>query len=117
MSLSPPIYNLARSFDEADDTSASGTSPAQLNLQRLFEQSISGASASKKDAQKPAAPGPNSVGAAPKGKPRLLLMGQRRYDIRGRKEQTSANSMPQERKVIHLECSLPQAAPERDSVP
>ncbi|EGU76724.1 hypothetical protein FOXB_12745 [Fusarium oxysporum f. sp. conglutinans Fo5176] len=78
MSLSPPIYNLARSFDEADDTSASGTSPAQLNLQRLFEQSISGASASKKDAQKPAAPGPNSVGAAPKGKPRLLLMGQRR---------------------------------------
>ncbi|KAF5965375.1 Ras-like G [Fusarium coicis] len=78
MSLSPPIYNLARSFDEADDTSASGTSPAQLNLQRLFEQSISGAPASKKDAQKPAAPGPNSVGAAPKGKPRLLLMGQRR---------------------------------------
>ncbi|KAF5623974.1 Gtr1 G domain protein [Fusarium sp. NRRL 25303] len=78
MSLSPPIYNLARSFDEADDTSASGTSPAQLNLQRLFEQSISGAPASKTDAQKPAVPGPNSVGAAPKGKPRLLLMGQRR---------------------------------------
>lgn len=117
MSLSPPIYNLARSFDEVDDTSASGTSPAQLNLQRLFEQSISGAPASKKDAKKPAVPGPNSVGAAPKGKPRLLLMGQRRYDMRGRRKQTSANSVSQERKVIYLQCSLPQAAPERDSIP
>ncbi|KAF4971686.1 hypothetical protein FSARC_1564 [Fusarium sarcochroum] len=77
MSLSPPIHNFARSFDEADDTSASGTSPAQLNLQRLFEQSLSGAPASKKDAQKPATPGPNAV-IPPKGKPRLLLMGQRR---------------------------------------
>jgi Ras-related GTP-binding protein C/D len=81
MSLSPPIHNFARSFDDADDTSASGTSPAQLNLQRLFEQSLSGAPASKKDAQKPDTPGPNSVGAPPKGKPRLLLMGQRRYVI------------------------------------
>ncbi|SPJ73637.1 probable Ras-like G protein RagC [Fusarium torulosum] len=78
MSLSPPIHNFARSFDDADDTSASGTSPAQLNLQRLFEQSFSGAPVSKKDAQKPDNPGPNSVGAPPKGKPRLLLMGQRR---------------------------------------
>ncbi|RGP80800.1 GTP-binding gtr2 [Fusarium longipes] len=78
MSLSPPVHNFSRSFDEADDTSASGTSPAQLNLQRLFEQSLGGAPASKKDAQKPADPGSNSVGAPPKGKPRLLLMGQRR---------------------------------------
>jgi hypothetical protein len=69
MSLSPPLHKFARSFDDADDTPASGTSPAQLNLQRLFEQSLDGAPASKKDAQQP------------KGKPRLLLMGQRRYFI------------------------------------
>ncbi|EKJ76314.1 hypothetical protein FPSE_03569 [Fusarium pseudograminearum CS3096] len=77
MSLSPPVHNFSRSFDEADDTSTSGTSPAQLNLQRLFEQSLGGASASKKDAQNPATPAPSSAGAPPKGKPRLLLMGQR----------------------------------------
>lgn len=81
MSLSPPVHNFPRSFDEADDTSASGTSPAQLNLQRLFEQSLSGAPVSKTDVQKPTAPGPNSIGVPPKGKPRLLLMGQRRYVI------------------------------------
>lgn len=73
MSLSPPIQNLTLS-DEADDT---GSSPAQLNLQRLYEQSRRGAPASSKDAQKPSTPGPNA-GAAAKGKPRLLLMGQRR---------------------------------------
>ncbi|KAJ4162496.1 GTP-binding protein gtr2 [Fusarium falciforme] len=40
-------------------------------------ESRRGAPASSKDAQKPSTPGPNA-GAAAKGKPRLLLMGQRR---------------------------------------
>lgn len=78
MSLSPPIQNLTLS-DEADDT---GSSPAQLNLQRLYEQSRRGAPAPSKDAQKPSTPGPNAgPPAAAKGKPRLLLMGQRRYVV------------------------------------
>lgn len=48
-------------------------SPALLNLQRVYEQSRRGVL--KKDAAKPAEPVP---GPPVKGKPRLLLMGQRR---------------------------------------
>jgi Ras-related GTP-binding protein C/D len=49
-------------------------SPAQLNLERVYEQNR--VNVQKKDAAKALelAPGP-----AAKGKPRLLLMGQRRY--------------------------------------
>lgn len=51
-------------------------SPAQLNLERLYEQNRS--IAQKKDAA--TAPGP-APGPAAKGKPRLLLMGQRRLVV------------------------------------
>jgi hypothetical protein len=50
--------------------------PAQLNLQRVFEQSRRGLP--KRDANKAAEPAP---GPPIKGKPRLLLMGQRRYVV------------------------------------
>jgi Ras-related GTP-binding protein C/D len=49
-------------------------SPAQLNLERVYEQNR--LNVQKKDAAKAPAPAP---GSAAKGKPRLLLMGQRRY--------------------------------------
>lgn len=52
-------------------------SPAQLNLERVYEQNR--LNAQKKDVA--TAPGP-APGLAAKGKPRLLLMGQRRYSIR-----------------------------------
>jgi Ras-related GTP-binding protein C/D len=48
-------------------------SPAQLNLERVHEQNR--LNAQKRDAGKAPEPAP---GAAAKGKPRLLLMGQRR---------------------------------------
>jgi hypothetical protein len=48
-------------------------SPAQLNLERLYEQNR--LNVQKKDAAKAPEPAP---GPAAKGKPRLLLMGQRR---------------------------------------
>jgi Ras-related GTP-binding protein C/D len=48
-------------------------SPAQLNLERVHEQNR--LNAQKRDAAKAQEPAP---GAAAKGKPRLLLMGQRR---------------------------------------
>jgi hypothetical protein len=50
-------------------------SPAQLNLQRVYEQSRRGIP--KRDASKAAEPAP---GLPIKGKPRLLLMGQRRCE-------------------------------------
>lgn len=49
-------------------------SPAQLNLERVHEQNR--LNAQKIDGVKAPEPAP---GAAAKGKPRLLLMGQRRY--------------------------------------
>jgi hypothetical protein len=48
-------------------------SPAQLNLERVYEQNR--VNVQKRDAAKLPEPAP---GAAAKGKPRLLLMGQRR---------------------------------------
>jgi Ras-related GTP-binding protein C/D len=48
-------------------------SPAQLNLERIYEQNR--LNVQKKDAAKTPEPAP---GQAAKGKPRLLLMGQRR---------------------------------------
>jgi Ras-related GTP-binding protein C/D len=48
-------------------------SPAQLNLERVYEQNR--LNIQKKDAAKVIEPAP---GPAAKGKPRLLLMGQRR---------------------------------------
>ncbi len=51
-------------------------SPAQLNLERVYEQNR--LNAQKKDAATAPIPAP---GPAAKGKPRLLLMGQRRYVI------------------------------------
>lgn len=48
-------------------------SPAQLNLERVYEQNR--LNAQKKDVAKAPEPAP---GPAAKGKPRLLLMGQRR---------------------------------------
>lgn len=50
-------------------------SPAQLNLERVYEQNR--LIVQKKDASNPLEPAP---GPAAKGKPRLLLMGQRRYE-------------------------------------
>jgi Ras-related GTP-binding protein C/D len=50
-------------------------SPASLNLERVYEQNRM--NLQKKDATKVLEPAP---GVAAKGKPRLLLMGQRRYE-------------------------------------
>lgn len=58
-------------FDEPYDNQIS---PAQLNLTRVYEQSRQGA-LNKHDAPGMAELNPEF---APKGKPRLLLMGQRR---------------------------------------
>lgn len=80
MSLSPPFLNptLPSSPDRTDRiATVSGTSPAKLNLQRLYAQSLRGAPAPKDNATKPA--DATASGAPAKGKPRLLLMGQRRY--------------------------------------
>lgn len=81
MSLNPPyIEDLlegersrgeARESTQSDD---SNTSAAQLSLQRYYEQTLQGAQ--KKDAAKPGES--STAGASAKGKPRLLLMGQRR---------------------------------------
>lgn len=82
MSLSPPLQDFALlSQGEGDDSSSQilpgKMSPAKLNLQRLYEQSRRGAP--KKDAPNAAAADATTAGAPAKGKPRLLLMGQRRY--------------------------------------
>ncbi|KAL6792290.1 Gtr1/RagA G protein conserved region domain-containing protein [Trichoderma sp. SZMC 28013] len=80
MSLSPPIYGSPadKQLAELDALSRSPArsgvmSPARLKLQRLYEQNNRGPVL--KGALKPA----DAAGGAPeKGKPRLLLMGQRR---------------------------------------
>lgn len=81
MSLSPPIYSSPADKQLAEQLDAlsrspirSGVmSPARLKLQLLYEQSSRGPV--KKGSLKPA----DAAGGAPeKGKPRLLLMGQRR---------------------------------------
>ena len=82
MSLSPPFRDfLAVTSEEGDDlaqhTFGGRLSPAKLNLQRLYEQNLRGAP--KKDASKPVDPAAPAVPV--KGKPRLLLMGQRRYVV------------------------------------
>lgn len=82
MSLSPPVQGLlVPSLDEGEDSSSQilpgKMSPAKLNLQRLYEQSRRGAP--KKDAPEAAPADAATAGPAVKGKPRLLLMGQRRY--------------------------------------
>jgi Ras-related GTP-binding protein C/D len=51
-------------------------SPAQLNLERIYEQNRQ--VSQKKDASNAPEPAP---GPAAKGKPRLLLMGQRRQAL------------------------------------
>jgi len=51
-------------------------SPAQLNLERVYEQNR--LEVQKKDATKGPEPAPGPAALA-QGKPRLLLMGQRRY--------------------------------------
>lgn len=84
MSLSPPIYDSPadRQLAELNALSRSPVrsgvmSPARLKLQLLYEQSQEPI---KKGTLRPADP---AGGAFEKGKPRLLLMGQRRYvDLR-----------------------------------
>ncbi|CAH0020180.1 unnamed protein product [Clonostachys rhizophaga] len=78
MSLQPSYYsNEPSAKDEAQeprpDLTRSNTSAAQLSLQRYFEQNLPGAP--PKDGMKPDDP---ATAVPPKGKPRLLLMGQRR---------------------------------------
>ena len=78
MSLSPPFRDLTpeladqslREFDIFPPQVELST--AQLNLQRLYEQATR--ASSKKDGAKVSDPS----AVPPKGKPRLLLMGQRR---------------------------------------
>lgn len=61
-------------FPQREHPRTSGSlSPARLTLQRVYDQSLQGAQA--KDANKPLEGPPGPPG---KGKPRLLLMGQRR---------------------------------------
>ena len=77
MSLSPPFRDLTPELAEQLEALDIFPPPvelstAQLNLQRLYEQATQ--ASSKKDGPKLSDP---SV-LPPKGKPRLLLMGQRR---------------------------------------
>lgn len=81
MSLSPPIYDSPADRQLAELNALrrspvrSGVmSPARLKLQLLYEQSFQ--EPIKKGTLRPADP---AGGAFEKGKPRLLLMGQRRY--------------------------------------
>lgn len=81
MSLSPPIYDSPADRQLAELNALrrspvrSGVmSPARLKLQLLYEQSNQ--EPIKKGTLRPADP---AGGAFEKGKPRLLLMGQRRY--------------------------------------
>ena len=86
MSLNPPyIEDLVedlvedqrrreRDARESTGSADTNTSAAQLSLQRYFQQTLPGAQG--KDAAKPGDPAVAGVSA--KGKPRLLLMGQRR---------------------------------------
>lgn len=83
MSLSPalPRNPPSEAGDDPDDTpdatesAATRVSAAQLSLERYYQQSNPGTQ--KKDPARP--PGDGVVaGASAKGKPRLLLMGQRR---------------------------------------
>ncbi|KAH7160057.1 Gtr1/RagA G protein conserved region-domain-containing protein [Dactylonectria estremocensis] len=83
MSLSPPVQDFSTSPPDEGDVSSSQflpdqMSPAKLNLQRLYEQSRRGAP--KKDDPNDALATADVVtaGVPVKGKPRLLLMGQRR---------------------------------------
>ncbi|KAK2590236.1 GTP-binding protein gtr2 [Conoideocrella luteorostrata] len=78
MSFNPPLRETLPAERSKDANSIvqspSGVkSPAELTLQRIQYQAS--ASAQNKDAVKPGDP---TVGLLPKGKPRLLLMGQRR---------------------------------------
>jgi hypothetical protein len=59
---------------------------------------------------------PNSK--AGDGKPRLLLMGQRRWVISDRSDLTTkrANLVPQERQVVHFQCSVSQTPAKRNFV-
>lgn len=83
MSLNPPYFNelhveVGKERSEALDNRppiASRPSKAKLSLQRCMEQTLPGA-AQKKDGVKPGDPA--AAGVSAKGKPRLLLMGQRR---------------------------------------
>ena len=54
-------------------------SPATLNLERVFEQNRQ--RLQRKDGAKAPEPEP-AAGLLAKGKPKLMLMGQRRYDSR-----------------------------------
>jgi Ras-related GTP-binding protein C/D len=78
MTLNPPLREtlLAEMGDDANLTARSSSgvmSPAKLTLQRIHMQSSTGTQ--NKDAPRT---GDNILGLHPKGKPRLLLMGQRR---------------------------------------
>lgn len=84
MTLNPPLREtlLAELGDDTNLTARSSSgimSPAELTLQRIQMQSSTGAQS--KDAAKRVAVarrGASTIALAPKGKPRLLLMGQRR---------------------------------------
>ena len=83
MSLIPPFRDLHVGRSEEHDNISRHTfggrlSPAKLNLQRVYEQNLRGAP--KNDASKQTDP---AAGLPAKGKPRLLLMGQRRYVMMG----------------------------------
>jgi len=89
-------------------------SPAVLNLERVIEQNRQ--RTQKKDGSIKA-PGQIPTPQT-KGKPRLLLMGQRRYEsqLSCADRSLTNNSPKQERQVIHLERGLSQAAPTRDVI-
>lgn len=84
MTLNPPLREtlLAELGDDTNLTARSSSgimSPAELTLQRIQMQSSTGAQS--KDAAKRLAVarrGASTIALTPKGKPRLLLMGQRR---------------------------------------
>lgn len=112
MTLNPPLRE-ALAAEMGDDTnltarSSSGLmSPAELTLQRIHMQSSAGAQ--NKDAAKPTEPG---LGLPAKGKPRLLLMGQRRYVVPCPGAISCPLTAMEEWEIIHLECRISQVASE-----
>lgn len=72
-SLQPPIPAPAQN----SSSSTKDPSAAQTSLRRLHEQTLPGGSQQKKD-DVGVKTGEAAAAASPKGKPRLLLMGQRR---------------------------------------
>jgi hypothetical protein len=111
MSLNPPCYGSPPEPDPAlslqSFSHTHSARSAKLTLQLLRDQSLRGAS--PKDAKAQAEPGP---GMPIKGKPRLLLMGQRRYSLHAWTHESLVNDWwLQEWQVVHLKRRLPQTSP------